>query len=572
MEHLREGSLGHQTDSHGTGISLEDAKPSIKYRVVNDTSTSDEGSRLNLLEAQIDELAARLSKVETSTMGRSTPAALVRRDTMCSERPETSSSMSDYSSTSSDGPNSPAPSVSLPFALKFSVLDSKHKDPTPERTKAIWQHYVQNIDPLLKIVHLPTVQDLFLSGTNEAKDIPQDSRALKWAICFASAASQELSKGTSSTYAGLGSLSKMYQHSFETSLAKARFMAKPTVTALQALTIYLTIGAKVLDSTYVWSLTAILVRLAFKLNLHRDPDTQNIPFRDGEYRRRLFWHICTLDAATAEANETDPLIYERQMDTSFPAAIQDHLLSQTPHTSPGNKPPTTHAPDIFYSLLRFEITYYIRTILYSPTFATENAFPILTLDGKLSIVDSLQKVLDEKYYRHCHCRSPTCTLAMLSSKIVVAALILKLRNAHPSTSPNSCKSAEQTLTACTDIMEASRALRADPMLSSWAWLWQGEVGVEFEAAETCLATLANARARPGVTGRAWSAIDGFFNAWKDTTGSRKGDPRWVRLEFLREKATKARASTISPLGRHEGRLRSGAVCFAHSNPLYFFFT
>ncbi|KAK4501762.1 hypothetical protein PRZ48_007571 [Zasmidium cellare] len=513
-------------------------------------TTSEETSRLNLLEAQVHELAARLAQVESRTPSASTMSTLSRQDTLSSSRPRSSNSnadsLSEYSTTSSEGQHSPTPSVSLPFALKFSVLDSKHRDPAPERTKAAWKHYVEVIDPLLKIVYLPSIEYLFLPQANEI-DAPQDARALKWAICFASSITQDISKGHSSTPPALGSLSKIYQHSFETCLAKARFLATPTIPSLQALTIYLLIGSKVLDKTYTWSLTAILVRLAHKLHLHHDPDTLDIPFQDSEYRRRLWWHICTLDAQTAETNDTDPLIYERQMSTSFPASIQDstfHLQQQKDHR---------HAPDIFAPLLRFETTYYIRTILYSPTFVQENGFPSLSLEGKLSIITSLQKTLEEKYFRHCTClsRSPTCTLAMLLSKITVASLTLKLLNQNT-------KFPEQTLNAITSLLEARRALHSDPSLQPWSWLWITETQSEFDAAEICLSTLATARTRPAVTARAWSAVEGFFDAWNEE------DTR--ALEPLRQKALNARGKAISPLGRHEGRTRTSVMGLPSRTP------
>ncbi|KAF2166385.1 hypothetical protein M409DRAFT_23575 [Zasmidium cellare ATCC 36951] len=494
------------------------------------TCTSDERSRLNLLEAQVNELAARLAQVESRAPSRSTISTVSRQDTQSSDRPPSSNSstdsLSEYSSTSSDGQHSPTSSVSLPFALKFSVLDSKHRDPAPERTKAVWKHYVEVIDPLLKIVHLPSIQHLFLPQANELEDASQDARALKWAICFASSISQDISKAHSPKHTALGSLTKIYQHSFETCLAKVRFLATPTITSLQALTIYLTIGSKVLDQTYVWSLTAILVRLAYKLKLHHDPDPQDVPFQEAEYRRRLWWHICTLDALTAETNSTDPLIYERQTTTSFPASIQDTAFHHPP-----THQPQRHAPDMFAPLLRFETTYYIRTILYSPTFAEENNFPPLSLEGKLSIIDSLQKTLEDKYFRHCIClsRSPVCTLAMLASKATVAGLTLKLffLNQTPTTTPSSPggRFAEQTLLASTSLLEARRALHSDPALAPWSFLFKPDKSVEFDAAEICLSTLATTRTRPAITSRAWSAVDGFFDARK--SGSRQTHERAV---------------------------------------------
>ncbi|EME43694.1 hypothetical protein DOTSEDRAFT_72896 [Dothistroma septosporum NZE10] len=416
----------------------------------------------------------------------------------------------------------------------------------------MWEVFTRNTDPLLKIVHLASVQPFFDEKNPTSRSMPSDARALKFAVCFGAAASQDPPSSNVFSSPAQGSLSKTYAHHFEMSLSKAQFMSNPTITSLQALTIYLSCGAKFLDRMYVWSLTAILVRLAMKLKLHRDPDEQpGLAFRDAEYRRRLWWHICSLDASTAEANETDPVVYERQCSTRFPAAAQDSTINQA---VPKGSPETlfaTHSPDMFYCLIRFEITYYIRTVLFSDTFNEENDFPALPADGKLSIIDSLERTLQEKYYRRCNCNAATCKIAIMSSRIIVAKLKLRIRQAStPGPRYLTSAAAESTITACTEVLEATQRLRTDATLSSWTWLWRRET--DLDAAGTCLQTLHQARPRSAITQKAWTAIDAFFANTKSDPDLVK-DVQYTRLLALRSKVQKSSPSAkhkpISPLGR-----------------------
>ncbi|KAK4622445.1 C6 transcription factor asaR [Fulvia fulva] len=516
---------------------------------------------ISLLEAQISELAERLSRVEGHVRsGSTTQSEVSRQSTSSSIRKQSSSGSEVDLSEMSFSPISARPasdrSLSLPFALKFNIRSDDQQYSTPERMTAMRDILVRNIDPLLKIVHLASIQYLFDTKCSEARSTPSDARALKFAICFAAAASQEPSDSNVFSSPSHGSPAKTYAHNFEISLLKAQFMSNPTVTGLQALTIYLICGAQFLDKTYVWSLTAVLVRLAMKLKLHRDPDSQQgLAYRDGEYRRRLWWHICSLDASTADARNTDPMVYERQCSTRFPAAVQDSTINQT---VPKGSPETlfaTHSPDMFHRLIRFEITYYTRTILFSDTCNEENDFPVLPADGKLSIIDSLEKTLEDKYYRRCHYKSATCRIAITSSKITVAKLKLKIRQASTACQKYfTSAGAEQTITACIEIVEVTQTLRTDPALASWTWLWPRDT--DLDAATTSLQTLHQARTRPAITQKAWTAIDAFFANIKSDSDLIR-DIQYSRLIALRNKAQKGKCkpSTVSPLGRSEGRAR-----------------
>ncbi|KAH6867856.1 fungal-specific transcription factor domain-containing protein [Thelonectria olida] len=159
---------------------------------------------------------------------------------------------------------------------------------------SLWQTFLDDVDPVLKIIHVPTTQRIRCSVSCET--MFQEDRQ---------------------------TLLDRYRYGVEQALAKANVVSSPDIPALQALTLYLICARQSIDKQYVWSMTGFLIRLAMKFGLHRDPVAFGLPPFMSEMRRRLWWQIRTLDVRTAEDNHTDPLICEHTVDTKYPANLND---------------------------------------------------------------------------------------------------------------------------------------------------------------------------------------------------------------------------------------------------------
>ncbi|KAM3417867.1 hypothetical protein BST61_g6087 [Cercospora zeina] len=514
---------------------------------LRDVSANDD-SRLRELEEQLQKLVERLAAVESkAAAASSTKDHDVDSKAQTRAHRRSASGLSASSRISAVEPPIPeldeAPgetfaAFSFPFHTGNSSDTGSMEDFTPKRLWAMWQQYRSNVDPLLKIVHVTAVQHLFLATEDESKNLPPDAEGLKFAICFAAAASLETPPGQATSCLTNKALLHTYATKVEWSLARSRFMSEPTVAAVQALTMYLITGQRFLSRDYVWSLLSVLVRIAVKLKLHQDPDSQGLTFLDCEYRRRLWWHICTLDARIAELNNTDPLISERRCSVRFPTSIQDSDFESVQDFD-AKRDCTEHNADSFGNVLRFEITYYLRTLLFSEEFMEENGFPILPVDGKLSVIEYLEQILEEKYLRACDCSSSTCRLAIASSKITVARL--KLTALLQDRSPQLGKDEmDEVLTSSAVILENLRTVREDPSLSRWAWLTTPQA--EWDAAAICLSALLSMHSKTKAVTRAWTALTLFFVEWKESSHDPALYKKWIRLESLRLRAEALQSS------------------------------
>lgn len=301
-------------------------------------------------------------------------------------------------------------------------------------------------------------------------------------------------------------------------MQSAKVLTQPSIATLQALIIYLSCGRLNMDQEYLCTMLLLLVRLATKLRLDQDPADLGFDAAECEHRRRLYWHLITLDIRTAEACGTMPLIISRNVRTRIPSGVSDaNLLSGAPSFDQ-----TGHAPCTFYAVMGFEMAKIARQVLFSLVPADEQGYPRNEIQ-QLNLSDQLHQALLMQYGRSCDCvDSPLCRFTIQWCSIYWTRLKLLVRHLNKlflrQVSDESVFDPEKDLLACIGILERVERLRADAEYSRWAWLWQN--CVEWDASAIALCMIATGKCSLEVVSRAWIALDAFFQ----TASGDFGDP------------------------------------------------
>ncbi len=402
--------------------------------------------------------------------------------------------------------------------------------PQETRIFTLWQIYLENVDPLLKIMHVPTTQAQILRACSHLDTIPPPVEALMFAIYYAAVTSLQTST-QSLLSEEPGVLLDRYKFGLEQALVKANFMTMPDMPALQALTLYLISARQSIDKIYVWTMVGLLYRLATKIGLHRDPSSFGLPPFMAEMRRRLWWQICILDVRTAEDNDMDPLICEHNFDTKYPTNVNDGDLDMN-MVEP--LPDSKHRTDMLFCLTRFQISYLARKLVFSEKFTADNGYPSLTLLEKTQLIDDTLKGLEDNYLRLCDQQIPVCFLTVTASRLVLAKMKLTI---HQPTQNGSSKLSQEQFeglaSSSIEIMEFAHQLRANAKYSRWTWLFQQYV--EWDAVAFLLHSL-SISPLPLMASRAWEAIAAFLEDWKGHATNESYERRWRRLLALQVKA------------------------------------
>lgn len=131
-----------------------------------------------------------------------------------------------------------------------------------------------------------------------------------------------------------------------------------------------------------------------KIGLHCDGAVLGFSLFEVEMRRRLWWHICTLDVRTAQDHGSEPSILESAFNTELPSNINDASVHPDMSESPQSQPGKT---EMMFSLVRFEVSHFARRVVFSDQFCRENSYPILNEECKCRAIGQCQDRMVKQY-------------------------------------------------------------------------------------------------------------------------------------------------------------------------------
>lgn len=173
-----------------------------------------------------------------------------------------------------------------------SNLRSFH--PSPGQIFKLWQVYLDNINPLVKVFHAPSVQQIISNASANLDNIPKNVECLMFGIYCTAVESL----GNSECVAIMGEAKELVSKRFKTAchlaLIRGSFLKTSDPMVLQAFILFIT-SLIDFDARVIWILTGVAARIGQRIGLHRDPETLGLPPFECEMRRRLWYQILMQD-------------------------------------------------------------------------------------------------------------------------------------------------------------------------------------------------------------------------------------------------------------------------------------
>lgn len=127
----------------------------------------------------------------------------------------------------------------FPFIIGGSTASVTHLHPPSIHILQLWQIYIDNINPLLKMTHVPSIQSKVIEATSRLHEAPKNIEALMFAIyviCINSLEDGEVQRTFGETKQEL--LARFFP-ALQQALVNAGFMRMPDPLTLQAYLLYL---------------------------------------------------------------------------------------------------------------------------------------------------------------------------------------------------------------------------------------------------------------------------------------------------------------------------------------------
>jgi Fungal specific transcription factor domain len=224
----------------------------------------------------------------------------------------------------------------------------------------------------------------------------------------------------------------------------------------------------------LFALSGVAVRLARKIDLHRDGSSLGLSPFEAEMRRRLWWHIVHVDFRMSDLVGAKPSMDVFSGNAKRPINVADEDLSPGMVDLP---PESKGITSMVVCLIRCDARELLCKFL-SP-FRNDDGWEILpnpdiTLVQKDSMINQLEDLWEGKYLRYC---DPSNTLHHLVSIMVRSAISfckIKLSTHNPRRFANRGVKVPQSerdmiFTNATKILEYVNLVRGNQSLDKYTW-------------------------------------------------------------------------------------------------------
>ncbi|KAL6701634.1 fungal-specific transcription factor [Trichoderma pleuroticola] len=542
-----------------TRTKLQCKYPSRRQNIVSDED-DDLANRVHSIECALKSLDQKVthigSKLQVSLEASSRQSRSERDDQLYVDvapnlsRPSSSSSRDNLQLKQSQ--NTASTQVlrshhlqSLPFNDPVDVSQSLElAHPIPAYILFLWQTYLDVVDPLIKIFHVPSIQRQVMSISQGRKIPDAATGCLLFAIYYSTVIAISAAECRQELHEERPVLLQQFRNGVEQSLRGINFWSSQNITALQAFVLYLICGRQDRNGPDVSSLIGIAIGNAMKLNLH--VDIPGMRAFDIEMRRRLWWQICTLDVRVAEEFGREPFILEPSLRTELPLNISDMSLDPDMGELPSQQPGRS---ELLFSLVRFEVSNFARRIVFSDRFCQSNGYRIMNEAQKCQEVDRFRERIEKQYLSYCYKGTPLDCITVKSSRLILANL--KLAVCKPRANQNhGIPLRANYRKACEEVLQHAHDLRQYSKGRRWLWLFQTYVewdALAYLLLDICI-TLSSPSSSESLT-LLWEVIDEIYNHWKNNADVHRGR-RWANIEELRSQALsvieKTRNATQAP--------------------------
>ncbi|EAQ86324.1 hypothetical protein CHGG_07577 [Chaetomium globosum CBS 148.51] len=194
--------------------------------------------------------------------------------------------------------------------------------PAPAQILPLWQVYLDRVNPLTKIIHVPSVQPYMAAVITDSKSLPRNVEALLFSIFVMAVVAMTPDECKSLLGIAREEALQRYSSGVRLTLVRVGFLRSHDMIILQALA-HRYPSRDRYDRHAVWILGGVAIRIAQKMGLHRDGTTLGLSPFESEMRRRVWWQIIMTDAKYAMFSGLSHNLLPRNSDTQSPSNVND---------------------------------------------------------------------------------------------------------------------------------------------------------------------------------------------------------------------------------------------------------
>ena len=420
--------------------------------------------------------------------------------------------------------------------------------PPAELIHQLWLIFIERVNPLTKVVHVPSLQTAIEKAIANIEHTPKGFEALMYAIysmAVLSLTEEECKEILGETRA---TLLPYYVAATKGALSCARFMSSTSIVVLQALVLHILSIRDACESRAVWSLTGAAIRVAEGMGMRLDGTLLGLSPFETEIRRRIWWQLRMHDFRTAELSG-QAKFRDFELDETTPkkpANIDDsYLYPAMPQAAAESTKPT----EMTWCTLRSDLATFgaaekaKMNKLGKGRLTSEDYAAMDDLKLKDDLIKEIEDMIETKYLRFCDPSKPLQLMTLLGARY--ATNVIRFTAHHPRrwAHLDQVPASEQQLvwSIVIQLLEQCDMMQSSPQLRRFAW--NVPYFIQWHAVIHVLDTL---RANPFHLDavKVWRLIDTLYENNSEMLLS-VNQPIFVAVGNLCLKAFNARAAALT---------------------------
>ncbi|CAM1509628.1 Fc.00g033670.m01.CDS01 [Cosmosporella sp. VM-42] len=349
-----------------------------------------------------------------------------------------------------------------------TAVDLSTLHPEPVHIFRLWQIYLDNVNPLLKVTHTPSLQGRIIEAAGSVANISPPLEALMFSIYSISTLS--LAGDDCQVMYGLPreDLLTKYQFACQQALLNCRFLQSSNRDCLTALYLYLVSAASGTHPRSLSSLLGVAIRIAQRMGIHNESTIAKCTVLEAEMRRRLWWSLVLFDARIGEMAEYKSTLLAPTWDCRIPLNVNDSDLRAEMKEPPVVQGKTAEA---LFAVVRSELGEFVRHSPFYLDFTNPALKPLVKDMPKGGDLGALEKRIEDECLTFCDPENPLQFMTIWTARSYLSKCRLI---AHYSKYMNS--SMQQTemqrdaaLFHAFRMLECDTKIMASPLIKGYIW-------------------------------------------------------------------------------------------------------
>ncbi|KAL8996142.1 MAG: hypothetical protein Q9169_004289 [Polycauliona sp. 2 TL-2023] len=347
----------------------------------------------------------------------------------------------------------------LLFGRSASSVSLYTLHPDPVQIFRLWQIYTMNVNPLLKVTHIPTLQGRVIEAASNVTNIDPSLEALMFSIyCIA----------------------------------------------------ILSIGSEDASPQSLSPMLGVVIRIAQRMGIHSEFVLADYTPFEAEMRRRLWWSLILFDKRMGELGNSRISTLDPTWDCQIPLNVSDTDLWPEMKSRPvSRKEPS----DAVFAVVRSELGDYLRHTSFHLKFSNPALIP-LAKNGFLDIgqLVKLEQTLEDRYFGNLNHENPLHYMTILTTQAQLSKYYLMVHNVNSSNS--STQPSEQhhdaAISSAIKLLEYDTKLMTSPLMQGFVWL--NQMYFPFPGYYQISQELKRKPFTPQAQ-KAWDAVSNNWDAW-----------------------------------------------------------